>query len=582
MLFGAAPVHVCGAEPLVSCVIAGLHADGRAARRLAPEQLATLKPGRVSTLILADPPAPADLIVAFAARSRQARSRFRPGSTRLILMHAADPPPALPDLDLDERLRLETFAVENRAARALLRRWPLHLGMDPLFGQRPHLLLAGFASPAHAFLVQALRLIQYGDARPLVTLLSEDPESLAAQIQSAYPQAGQIADLRFGDLAAPRLAGTPPVTLALVALNDPDESGLAVARLLARTIAAVQRASSPILLEIGERKTTGDIADWDGQIIPVSYLQEACRAGVLLDGIGDEVAQTIHEHYCDSIAAQGRDPVSEPAGQPWTRLATSYRQANRHQADHLWAKLAVTDCRAVPEDMVDAFAFAPLEVERLALIEHRRWAADRHLDGWSHAPVRDNARKHHPQLIPYAELSEPMKDLDRFAVRGVPTLLARSGLGVVRLLIVGLSESESVTISAKRLHGLTGQVLTRLLTRYPDRALIIAATLTTPGARQVVRQALERAGAGLFWLLPRPIGELLDAQPEDGARRDLLELGARADRRITLAGEADLARWFTERAEIVFALDGQGAQERAAKAIRPTPDWRRLDWNFEY
>jgi hypothetical protein len=173
----------------------------------------------------------------------------------------------------------------------------------------------------------------------------------------------------------------------------------------------------------------GRIEDWDGQIIPVSYLREACRPAVLLDGRGDEVARTIHDHYRDSIAAQGRNPDGEPAGQPWELLATSYRQANRHQADHVWAKLAVTDARAVPEEMVDSFVLTPLEVERLAVIEHERWAADRHLDGWSYAPERDNQLKHHPQLIPYADLSEPMKDLDRFAVRGCRPCLRVRGSG---------------------------------------------------------------------------------------------------------------------------------------------------------
>ena len=125
------------------------------------------------------------------------------------------------------------------------------------------------------------------------------------------------------------------------------------------------------------------MADWDGQVMPFSWLRDACQPEVLLDHQGDELARVIHDHYQDSIAAQGRDPSEEPAGRPWEALPASYRNANRHQADHLWAKLAVTDCRAVPEELVESFAFAPLEGERLAIIEHARWAADRYLDGWS-------------------------------------------------------------------------------------------------------------------------------------------------------------------------------------------------------
>ncbi|MBK5964830.1 Ryanodine receptor Ryr [Thiocystis minor] len=582
MLFGPSPIHVCGSEPLASRVVAGLRADGRRVRLVSPDQLTTLKPARIRTLILADPPDPAGLIAPFAARLDQARRGFGAEPVRLILMHPADPPPPLPTLNLDGRLRLETFAIENRAMRALLARWPLHSGMDPPFGQVPHLLIAGFTPSAGAFLVQALRLIQYADACPRVSVLCDDTERVAARFQAAYPQAGQVAEIRFAPLASPSLKDAPAVTLALVCPDAPGAEGLRVARALIQAIAREQRASPPILLEIGDDAARGDIADWDGQLIPFSSLHAACRPQVLLDGLGDEAARTIHEQYCDSIAAQGRDPGTEPAGEPWPRLATSYRQANRHQADHLWAKLALTDCRAVVEEMVDSFAFTPLEVERLARIEHRRWAADRFLDGWSYAPVRDNARKHHPQLIPYAELSEPMKDLDRFAVRGVPNLLARSGLGVVRLLIVGLPAPGAGSASGRRLCTLTRLVLERLVARYPDRALVLAATLADPATRQVMRQALDQTDAGLFWLLPRPVDELLAAQPDAAARLDLLELAARAERRIALDGEGELARWFAARAEIVIALGAIAPMAEPARRVTLSTGWAGLDWNFEY
>ena len=186
----------------------------------------------------------------------------------------------------------------------------------------------------------------------------------------------------------------------------------------------------------------GGIDDWDGQIVPVSWLDAACGAKALLDGSGDRLAQVIHDHYRDTTEAQGRDPALEPAGRPWALLDGSYRDASRYQADHLWAKLAATDCRTVPLAEAPAFAFAPLEVERLAEIEHRRWAADRYLNGWTYAAVRDNAQRHHPQLVPYADLSEPMKDLDRYVVRLVPTLLARSGRALVRGLIVGIAQAD--------------------------------------------------------------------------------------------------------------------------------------------
>lgn len=584
MWFGPRAVWVCGAGPLPGRVREALMREGRPVRLVSPERAARLRPGECETLVLVEGPEAAGLILDLRRRLTERRRRTEP--LRVILVHAADPAPNLPAelgrLDTEGPLRLETFALEDRAARALLIRWPLHFGMDPQFRQRPHLLIAGFAPPARAFLLQALRLIQYGEEHPRVTVVCDDARSVAEGFARAYPQAGQVAEICWVspdalDLAPP----CPSVTQALVSL-DPPALGLNLAQGLAARLARLQQVSPPFLLEVGDAQPMGAIGDWDGQIFPFSYLQEACRPQVLLDGEGDRLAQSIHEHYTDSIAAQGRDPAAEPAGAPWSRLAATYRDANRRQADHLGAKLVVTDCRAVPEERVESFAFAPLEVERLVAIEHLRWAADRHLDGWSYAPKRDNTRKHHPQLVPYPDLSDPMKDLDRYAVRGVPALLARSGLGVVRVLILGLPEPGADCPEGAPLRRLVDQALERLIARYPDRALAIASTLADPRARLVVRRALDRAGAALYLLLPRPIGALLAEQPDDRARSDLLGLVARAERRIALIGEADLGRWLAERAEVSLCLGSPMAASVARKQVRLDAGSGRLEWGFEY
>ncbi|MGE5155133.1 MAG: RyR domain-containing protein [Bdellovibrio bacteriovorus] len=586
MLFGEQAVWICGDEPLAGVIRAGLRRAGRRVHSVDSNRLGRLRPGDGQTLILVDSPNALPLIHGLKGRLTQRRWRREP--LRVILVHQADPPPPLPpelaDLDPEGPLRLETFALEDRAARALLGRWPLHFGMDPRFGQVPHLLILGTAPPARAFLLQALRLMQYGEERPRVTLVCADPDSAAAGFARDHPQAGQIAALRWTTLSPLRPWDPEPgpaVTQVLVCLDPPD-SGLDQARRLAKHLAQEQGISPPILLEVGDAEPVGGIEDWDGQIFPFSYLREACRPEVLLDGAGDRLAQTIHEHYTDSIAAQGRDPAAEPAGQPWPRLAATYRDANRRQADHLGAKLAVTDCRAEPEERVESFAFAPLEAERLAVIEHLRWAADRYLDGWTYAPKRDNARKHHPQLVPYPSLSEPMKDLDRYAVRGVPALLARSGLGVVRVLILGLPDPAADCPLGAPLARLADQALDRLLERYPDRSLVVASTLADPRVRLVARRARERTGAALWLLCPRPIAEVLGAQPDADARRDLLWLVARAERRIALPSGGELGRWLAERAEIILALGPGPSAAPGLKSVRLDPSARRLDWGFEY
>jgi hypothetical protein len=622
---GRRRILICGDEPLTQQVAKGLSDDGSTVAVIPTDALATLEMRSVRTLILADPPDASSLTAMLIARARAAPRRWRQPRQRLILMHRSDPPPRVPESKPDDRLQIETFAIEDRAARALLLRWPLHLSIDPRIDQRPHLLIVGSDAPARAVLIHSLRLIHYGSGRPQITVACPDAQTHLAEWLATAREAERIADIRGLSLAdlsadavldqlAPLLAApasTPgaagmdaapsahdaplaiPLTWVLICPGAHAEAGLAIARRLVSALAEHQTASPVILLETGLGATDPDastvdaapvgIETWDGQIVPFATLREIFRADVLLDGRGDEVARTIHDHYRDSIAAQGRDPESEPAGQPWERLGTSYRQANRLQADHVWAKLAVIDAWAVPEEIVETFALAPLEVERLAIIEHARWAADRHLDGWRHAAVRDNALKHHPQLIPYADLTEPMKDLDRFAVRGLPALLARQGLGILRLLIVGVPEPTPDCPGGMRLTRLADQALARLIARYPDRVLAFASTLTDPRTRLLVRRAIAHApDTVLFLLLPQPLARTLDAQPDHEARRDLLTLTARAVRRIGLDGERELTDWLARRTDINLILGDRVPSGAVAKQVRLDPLGAGLEWTFEY
>jgi class 3 adenylate cyclase len=51
--------------------------------------------------------------------------------------------------------------------------------------------------------------------------------------------------------------------------------------------------------------------------------------------------------------------------------------------------------------------------EQLARNTHENWARRRLAEGWRYGPVRDEARKEHPGLVPYEQLSEEEKQYDR-------------------------------------------------------------------------------------------------------------------------------------------------------------------------
>ena len=51
--------------------------------------------------------------------------------------------------------------------------------------------------------------------------------------------------------------------------------------------------------------------------------------------------------------------------------------------------------------------------ELLAENNHDLWAQKRFVEGWTHGPNRNDPNKTHPDLVPYADLSESEKDYDR-------------------------------------------------------------------------------------------------------------------------------------------------------------------------
>ena len=51
--------------------------------------------------------------------------------------------------------------------------------------------------------------------------------------------------------------------------------------------------------------------------------------------------------------------------------------------------------------------------EQLAENAHDNWARRRLSEGWTWGPVRDDAAKKHPDLVPYGELSQAEKHYDR-------------------------------------------------------------------------------------------------------------------------------------------------------------------------
>ncbi len=118
----------------------------------------------------------------------------------------------------------------------------------------------------------------------------------------------------------------------------------------------------------------------------------------------------------------------------WNLLSEDLRESNRRQAEHIGSKLQRAGCTITPRTDWDEplFQFTSEEVEALARTEHERFVAERESHGWSDGPIQDARRKISPNLVPWANMDEHSRELDRSAVRHIPVLLAKVGFKVQR------------------------------------------------------------------------------------------------------------------------------------------------------
>lgn len=69
--------------------------------------------------------------------------------------------------------------------------------------------------------------------------------------------------------------------------------------------------------------------------------------------------------------------------------------------------------------------------EAIAENAHDIWARARMDEGWTYGPVRDDAKKQHPDLVPYAQLPDSEKEYDRIMAMNTLRLVRRLGYDII-------------------------------------------------------------------------------------------------------------------------------------------------------
>jgi hypothetical protein len=307
------------------------------------------------------------------------------------------------------------------------------------FGHRRiHALLFGFGRGGDCILSDLLLCSLTGFLEaPRLTIVDPRAEQLRDDLFRRCPELGKSADIRFLDPgpvddprqipveALLRAADEDPFTFAHVSI-DADVRALDLARAFHALATRERWQMGPVFVR---QAGGGSLPRLPVSRQPAELLMFGANADFaesigLFDPDIDMLARMFHETY-RRTARPGT-----PANCPWDELSEEFRESNRRLLVHLPAKLltarvdlaawlrtplpATNEAGGIP---LPDLAADPVLMETLAELEHRRWMVDRRLSGWHLGPVRDNDARHHPDLVPYAELDDYTRELDRAIVR---------------------------------------------------------------------------------------------------------------------------------------------------------------------
>lgn len=131
-----------------------------------------------------------------------------------------------------------------------------------------------------------------------------------------------------------------------------------------------------------------------GNVTLFPLLEKTGDIDQIIGGQQDEVAKIIHDMYREDQLAQGETIKSNDSLVTWGNLPESLKDANRGQADHLPIKLRAIglSLEEAPKSP-DALVFTPEQTHMLADMEHRRWVAQKKLEGWRPTSGKKDAER---------------------------------------------------------------------------------------------------------------------------------------------------------------------------------------------
>ena len=331
--------------------------------------------------------------------------------------------------DSSKRFNAQIFNIYDRGARLLFEscapdRYRAIRGKDD---PPASIMIFGFSPLAKSLVLHVARVGHYANGRKaVIRIIDEQAARQTAALSLSAPALEQLVNIQPYDCPIDGLSiaclkeiiASPPDVMYICAESDIQ------ALTLARRLAVLPGYKDvPLVVTLLQKDALTKLLYKDNlvqnntvQLFPL--LDKTSDLKQIIGEQLDEAAKIIHELYLEDRFRQGETVESNASLVPWENLPEGIKDSNRGQADHLPVKLrAIGLTLEAALNAEDTWQFTAEEIRVLAEMEHRRWMADKRLDGWQPtAGKKDSKRKLSPLLVDFDDLPEGEKHKDEQAV----------------------------------------------------------------------------------------------------------------------------------------------------------------------
>ena len=162
---------------------------------------------------------------------------------------------------------------------------------------------------------------------------------------------------------------------------------------------------------------------------------KAMSGKLLPTEVRDLLAERLNDAYCSHIRERERakpgnesttnEQIDKENGlMPWNQLPDTFKDSNMDHADAIPSTIRIVSCfLAEKKDGREPVTeFAKQEIEAMAIHEKGRWNSERLQRQWKKGP-RSGEGKTTPYLVPWEDLDDSIKDIDRAMVESYPKIM---------------------------------------------------------------------------------------------------------------------------------------------------------------